>query len=298
MGDDKGIRKNNQRIAQSTANLAIAPSMAISAVIGALVGAGTVIIAIWQIHSADVRSINNQILTLVATITPSQKQSPFEPPQIVQQVVLAEGDADSAQSDVEPSSRRTRPPVERTRPSVEKAIPLEEGARIDNEIAEWRDVLDSAGNDDAAAFDAYISIASLEIEQGQLQSAIRRYDEAIKLQPDNPGVYFNRGTAKNETGDFDAAIGDFDEAIRLAPILVPAYLNRGYSKASLGRFEDAIKDYDKAIELNPKLTIAYKNRSFANAKLGRRQASIDDMKQAARLDPSLHFLLGEEGSDE
>lgn len=291
MGNDKGVRKSDQRIAQPAANLVISPSVATSAVIGALVGAGTAIVAIWQIHSADIRNIYNQIIPLVVTAATSQKQSPFQPPQIVQQVVLAGGDADSARSDVEPSSRRTRPPVE-------KAIPPEEGARIDNEIGEWRDVLDSVGNDDAAAFDAYISIASLEIERGQLQSAIHMYDEAIKLRPDSPGVYFNRGTAKNKIGDFDEAIGDFDEAIRLAPYFVPAYLNRGYSKASLGRFEDAIKDYDETIKLNPKLTIAYKNRSFANAKLGREQASIDDLKQAAKLDPSLHFFLGEEGSDE
>ena len=50
---------------------------------------------------------------------------------------------------------------------------------------------------------------------GQLESAIADFDMAIRLQPNNAIIYYNRGTAKHVLGEDDSAIADFDMAIRL-----------------------------------------------------------------------------------
>lgn len=174
---------------------------------------------------------------------------------------------------------------------VERAIALAQDGKVDEAIDAWREVLAMVDETDHSAFDAYLSIAALEVERGQHSDAIHMYDEAIKLKPDAAGVYYNRGVMKNQIGRFKEAIEDFDEAIRFAPFLAAAYSNRGYSKASLERFRDAINDYDKAIELAPALSIAYKNRALANARLGREQEAIADFKRASRLDPSLRDIV-------
>lgn len=52
-------------------------------------------------------------------------------------------------------------------------------------------------------------------------------------------------------GWYQKAIVDYDEAIRLKPEFPEAYNNRGVAKRDLGQYQEAIADYDKAIELKP-----------------------------------------------
>ena len=53
------------------------------------------------------------------------------------------------------------------------------------------------------------------------------YDEAIRLQPDYPEAYYNRGNAKSKLGRLEDAIADYDEATRRRPDFPEAYKNRG-----------------------------------------------------------------------
>jgi Tfp pilus assembly protein PilF len=47
--------------------------------------------------------------------------------------------------------------------------------------------------------------------------AKKDFDEAIKKQPDDPLVYFNRGNVYLNQGDYDQAHADFDTAISKEP---------------------------------------------------------------------------------
>ena len=54
-------------------------------------------------------------------------------------------------------------------------------------------------------------------EEGELEAAVVEYTGAIRLKPDDPGAYYNRGNAYRRLGQQQRAVEDYDEAIRLEP---------------------------------------------------------------------------------
>ena len=115
----------------------------------------------------------------------------------------------------------------------------------------------------------------------KLEEAIKCYDKAIELNPNDHFAKTNRNISINflkkgyldegkslfDQGKFEEAIKCYDKAIELDPKEDLAYLFKGYafqeqSKLEKGikalkKLEEAIKCYDKAIELNPELKWAY-----------------------------------------
>ena len=57
--------------------------------------------------------------------------------------------------------------------------------------------------------------------------AIKDSDEAIRLEPNSSGAFYNRGLAWGQKTDYDRAIKDFSEAIRIDPNNADAFHNRG-----------------------------------------------------------------------
>lgn len=79
--------------------------------------------------------------------------------------------------------------------------------------------------------------------------AIKDYDEAVRLNPQDADAYNNRGFAYNNLGQFHLAIEDFDEAVRLNPEVAKAYVNRGIAYTLIGRATEAQRDADQAVSL-------------------------------------------------
>jgi len=104
-----------------------------------------------------------------------------------------------------------------------------------------------------------------EADRGQFARAFEHYDEAIRLNPENPEAFYNRGVAFGQTGQYDRALADLNEAIRLKPNDPDYFTNRGSAHYWIGERNKAIADYDEAIRLNPKHTIAFTLRVRAMA---------------------------------
>ena len=58
-------------------------------------------------------------------------------------------------------------------------------------------------------------------------AAVEACSAIISLDPRNDGAFVNRGIAHRRAGDLDRAIKDYDEAIRLNPRAADAFNNRG-----------------------------------------------------------------------
>lgn len=62
------------------------------------------------------------------------------------------------------------------------------------------------------------------------KGAIKKLNEAEKLNDKYSDIYFDRGTAKLNALDFDNAILDFNKAIELEPLYMEAYGNRAFTR--------------------------------------------------------------------
>ena len=130
--------------------------------------------------------------------------------------------------------------------------------------------------------------------------AIKDFDKAIELDPNDMASYIDRGETKTIINDLDGAIKDFeyitftkssdeykitaysylssiafetndfeqalaylDKLIALTPNDEEAYFDRGAAKGMLMNWEGAIADYSKAIEINATFMEAFANRGVA-----------------------------------
>lgn len=148
-----------------------------------------------------------------------------------------------------------------------------------------------------AAFDAGMA----EMKEGELDNAIAKFKEAIKLNPNYPEAHFLLGFANYYKGNFPE-LGDKDEvlphintAIRLNPEYGEAYSFRGHVNIQRSKHEEAIPDLTKAIELldpqDPIAPSAYASRGQAFRKVGRLAEATADFKKARELDPDINPLL-------
>ena len=104
------------------------------------------------------------------------------------------------------------------------------------------------------------------LRQGATTTArIESYNEAVKLNPNDPVVYHNRGNAYANKRDLDRAIADQNQAIKLNPNYALAYNDRGLAYGARGDIERALADFDQSIKLDPKNALAYYNRGLTCA---------------------------------
>lgn len=112
---------------------------------------------------------------------------------------------------------------------------------------------------DAAACYEYGVLAA---GNGNLDSSIGYFTEAIRLNPQYGDAYIGRGISYTLKDDFDNAMLDFNEAVRLDSKDEDVYYFRGLLYSSKGESELAIKDFDRALRLNNKYADAYMNRGM------------------------------------
>jgi tetratricopeptide (TPR) repeat protein len=92
--------------------------------------------------------------------------------------------------------------------------------------------------------------------------AITEYSEAIRLKPDDPAVYNNRGAVYQILKQYQQAIADYSKAIGLKPDSAGAYNDRGNSYSALQQFDQATADYTEAVRLRADFTEAFFNRAL------------------------------------
>ena len=81
-----------------------------------------------------------------------------------------------------------------------------------------------------------------------------------------PGAYVARGIVMYMKRDFDAAIRDFDSAMKLNPNDVIVVTTRGNAWYAKQDYDKAIRDYEQAIRLDPKNATTVTSRGNASGR--------------------------------
>ena len=129
-----------------------------------------------------------------------------------------------------------------------------------------------------------------------LDEQLRFYGEAIRLKPDVPEAFYNRGIARFSKGDREGALKDYNEAIRLKPDYAEAFANRGVARSKVGDKEGELRDYDEAIRLKPDFAGVFKNRGIVRSAMGDKEGALKEYNEAIRLKPDFAEAFNNRGN--
>jgi tetratricopeptide (TPR) repeat protein len=137
----------------------------------------------------------------------------------------------------------------------------------------------------------------MQVRPARLEEAVGFYRAALALQPQNPGVLLNLGTALQARGKPDEAIAAYRQAIRLQPDFAPAHLNLGSALRAKGQLDEAVAAYRQAIRLQPSLGGAFILLGDALADQGKLDEAIAAYRHSLQSDApdkcaGAHFGLG------
>ena len=130
---------------------------------------------------------------------------------------------------------------------------------------------------------------------GDLDGAIANFNEALRLDPKNAVVFFNRGWAYSRKRDDDRAFADYSESIRLDPKNSGAFNNRGLIYSNKREYDKAIADFNEAVQSNPYNFQAFNNRGLAYSNKRDYDKAIADYNEAIRLNPNYVVALNNRG---
>jgi len=156
--------------------------------------------------------------------------------------------------------------------------------------------------------------------EGEFNNALDKWNDYLKIYPDDPAALSNRGNVKLVVGDPKGAIIDQNMAIKLDPTELDPYINRGIANESLGLWLSAKDDYlyviskdkenfsalynlanvegsldnwekarnlfCKAAQYNPGFAMARSSEALANYQLGNVEDSEEELRKLIRRYPT------------
>jgi tetratricopeptide (TPR) repeat protein len=82
--------------------------------------------------------------------------------------------------------------------------------------------------------------------------ALKDFNNAIKLSPNESDYYIIRGMVKKQLKDYNGSLTDYNKALSLNPKNADAYCSRGITKTFLDDVDGACADFNKCKELGRK----------------------------------------------
>ncbi|MCY4032867.1 MAG: sulfotransferase [Hyphomicrobiales bacterium] len=114
-------------------------------------------------------------------------------------------------------------------------------------------------------------------EAGRSDLAHSLFQQALRLDPDNPDAWHLDGIVAFRSGNLQAAEKMIQHAIEKSPDQPLFRTTLGNVLRAQGRFEDAIDSYDSALSKDKNATFVYFNRATLLQDLGRHEEAIADL---------------------
>jgi tetratricopeptide (TPR) repeat protein len=86
-------------------------------------------------------------------------------------------------------------------------------------------------------------------EKGQYDLAIKEYEAAHRIEPENLNVIVGLGNVYRKKGDFGLAVTQYRRALKIDPNLAQSYLNIGEVCEEQGKVQEAIECFQKFADL-------------------------------------------------
>ncbi|MCM2358564.1 MAG: tetratricopeptide repeat protein [Geobacteraceae bacterium] len=155
----------------------------------------------------------------------------------------------------------------------------------------WMDNVEKAPNKNRP----HHNLGKALMERGRPAEAIREFETAVRLKPDDPYSCYNLGTAFDKMGLADQAIKQFQTAISLKEDYADAHDNLGVAYGKKGWLDQAIEEFRIALQINPAYAETHYNLGLAYRSMGMLDKAVTEYQAALRLEPGnadVHNNLG------
>jgi tetratricopeptide (TPR) repeat protein len=132
--------------------------------------------------------------------------------------------------------------------------------------------------------------------QGKSAEAIKPYQRALQLDPDNAEVHKNLGNALLQNGQADEAIAQYRSAVEIKPDYAEARYNLAVALGLEGKLDEAIEQYRKTVEIKPDYADAHGNLARMLAAQGKLDEAVQEYQRTLALAPDsaqAHFRYGQ-----
>jgi len=120
--------------------------------------------------------------------------------------------------------------------------------------------------------------------QGEYDSALEYYNDALSKVSENIHLLSNKGIALYKSEKYEQALECFDAALKIDAGYISALTFKGHSLYRLGRNKDALDWYNKVIRLDNNNAEALYNKACLCAMKGDEYGGITSLEKAIRLD--------------
>ena len=138
---------------------------------------------------------------------------------------------------------------------------------------------------DPGSWMAYNNLGVVELEKGNLDDAINKYERSLELHPDYPEALYNLGSALLQKGRTEDAIKLCEKALKLQPGDVDAHVVLGNALMATRNVDGAINQYRAALNLRPNDSNAHYNLGLALQQQGKSQEAAREFEKAGDSSP-------------
>jgi protein O-mannosyl-transferase len=139
---------------------------------------------------------------------------------------------------------------------------------------------------DPASWMAYNNLGVVQLDKGNLDDAIGKYERSLQLHPDYPEALYNLGSALLQKGEPDKAIELCEEALKLQPTDVDAHVVLGNALMAKQDIDRAISHYRQALKLRPNDSNAHHNLAVALQGQGKAEEAAREFEKAGEGPPN------------
>ena len=136
-------------------------------------------------------------------------------------------------------------------------------------------------------------------EQGDHATALRRFQMAIRHDPDFAPAYFGAAYVCTAEGKLDEAIKYYRETLKRDTLYVLTYANLGYALLQQGKYPEAVAMLNKALDIDPKCSEAHlcyaKYYAYKQDWKDAERSVNEAIKYGQKLDPELREILEKHG---
>jgi tetratricopeptide (TPR) repeat protein len=132
---------------------------------------------------------------------------------------------------------------------------------------------------------AYNNLGVALYNRGDVDSAIRHYQESLKIKLNYINAHCNLGIALTKEKKYTEAFIHYRECLRIEPGYSEAYYNMGVAFSEMGRKDEAIKQYLEALKNNSNHENAHNNLGLLLAEKGNLNEAIQHYLKALRVNP-------------